>query len=342
MSNGIMLKVSFGDEIRRFPLATCRYSALEETIRGMFSFSAEQKLKVQYQDDEKDWINLSSDQELELAVQLSSIVRLRVDVGYNKPAVVQARNQPMQVDSLFGVPSYESTQNREAMETDQPRGDRREAKIHARVERRNDKFTQKVQRKQAKMDCKFQRKMDKLQRKYDKMENKKKKTRLANIFVTDEVYSCAPGEQIIKVVKLRNDTNAVWPEACNFVYVDGVQLSQIKSISVPALQPGFVFEISIPITAPMEDGKYVTCYQLVGLSGTPFAKPYKLKTFVGQSKKKYQTIPNAEELIASLVSMGFQDRSLNEKLVHRCNGDLDKVVMKLAKKNMKHQKKYGH
>eukprot|EP01118_Nematostelium_gracile_P015190 TRINITY_DN602_c0_g1_i1.p1 TRINITY_DN602_c0_g1~~TRINITY_DN602_c0_g1_i1.p1 ORF type:complete len:257 (+),score=77.03 TRINITY_DN602_c0_g1_i1:97-867(+) len=93
MSNHqIVIEVSHANENRTFALSAPQYGLLEENIRRMFSFPAEQKIKVQYQDDEKDWIRIASDLEFELAVQFTNPLRLRALLEPNPaPVVVLAK-----------------------------------------------------------------------------------------------------------------------------------------------------------------------------------------------------------------------------------------------------------
>eukprot|EP01118_Nematostelium_gracile_P012368 TRINITY_DN4512_c0_g1_i1.p2 TRINITY_DN4512_c0_g1~~TRINITY_DN4512_c0_g1_i1.p2 ORF type:complete len:237 (+),score=103.70 TRINITY_DN4512_c0_g1_i1:190-900(+) len=228
------------------------------------------------------------------------------------------------------------------METEeQPPLDKRAAKAQARIEKRKEKLAEKLERKQAKLhrkiDCKHQKKLDKLQKRFEKKAEKEQKTKFAKICVVDPNCSSASNEQINKVIKIKNMTDSVWPEACNFTFIDGTEFSPLKSIPVPALEPGTALEITIPMTAPAEDGKYIASYQLVGVSGNPFGKPFRIKLFVGERKKKEKDIPNAEELVQKLVQMGFEDRAINEKWVYRCNGNVEKIAKILANKKERQQ-----
>jgi hypothetical protein len=80
------VKVSHNDEFRRFTLQTLSFAHLEETLRTLYSLD-NALLKVKFQDDENDWVLMSSDQELQYAAELSgNPLRLRFQVeGEVKP-----------------------------------------------------------------------------------------------------------------------------------------------------------------------------------------------------------------------------------------------------------------
>eukprot|EP01127_Copromyxa_protea_P022384 TRINITY_DN79_c0_g1_i1.p1 TRINITY_DN79_c0_g1~~TRINITY_DN79_c0_g1_i1.p1 ORF type:complete len:285 (-),score=47.96 TRINITY_DN79_c0_g1_i1:56-910(-) len=72
------IKVAFNNEFRRFTLRTIQFSQLEANLRSLFSLG-DTPFQVQFQDDEDDWILLSSDQELQHAVELTgNLLRLKI------------------------------------------------------------------------------------------------------------------------------------------------------------------------------------------------------------------------------------------------------------------------
>lgn len=73
----VHIKVSFDNEFRRFLLNPVTFSHLETTLKNLFSLESEMRIK--FQDDENDWVLLTTDQELVYATELSgSPLRLQV------------------------------------------------------------------------------------------------------------------------------------------------------------------------------------------------------------------------------------------------------------------------
>lgn len=75
------VKVAYNGEYRRFALHTCVFEELEETIQTLYNLGRV-PIKIKFQDDENDWVLLSSSTELKYAFELSGMpLRLSVQVG---------------------------------------------------------------------------------------------------------------------------------------------------------------------------------------------------------------------------------------------------------------------
>jgi len=73
----VHIKVAFENEFRRFLLSPVTFDNLKNTVSALFSLSVHISLK--FQDDENDWVLVTSDQELVYATELSSSpLRLQV------------------------------------------------------------------------------------------------------------------------------------------------------------------------------------------------------------------------------------------------------------------------
>lgn len=79
MQTQIHVKVTYNEEHRRFLLGEKSFSALTDKIRNLFNFDGA-SFVTKYQDDEEDWVTVTSDMELEFALQLfgSKLLRLCV------------------------------------------------------------------------------------------------------------------------------------------------------------------------------------------------------------------------------------------------------------------------
>jgi hypothetical protein len=89
-AEAVHIKVELDNEFRRFSLTTPTFNNLESTLRTLYNLG-EGDLKIKFLDDEKDWILLSSDQELQYALELNGTpLRLSVKVS-SLPAHTEAQ-----------------------------------------------------------------------------------------------------------------------------------------------------------------------------------------------------------------------------------------------------------
>jgi len=73
----VHIKVAYENEFRRFLLTPVSFTQLETTLKALFNLNTE--FRIKFQDDENDWVLLSTDQELVYATELSgSPLRLQV------------------------------------------------------------------------------------------------------------------------------------------------------------------------------------------------------------------------------------------------------------------------
>lgn len=78
----VHIKVSHENEFRRFLLNPVTFSQLETTLKTLFNLESE--FRIKFQDDENDWVLLTTDQELVYATELSgSPLRLQVKLLEN-------------------------------------------------------------------------------------------------------------------------------------------------------------------------------------------------------------------------------------------------------------------
>jgi len=64
------VKVAYNGEYRRFALPSLQFAQLEDTLRTLYNLGSSQ-FKVKFQDDENDWVVLSTDEELKYAIELT-------------------------------------------------------------------------------------------------------------------------------------------------------------------------------------------------------------------------------------------------------------------------------
>lgn len=99
-SDNIHVKVNLKNEFRRFSLSELKFSSLEQTLKTLFSLDPALLLAVEYQDEEQDWVTLSSDEELKLATSFcGSPLRLRIRIVGKQstvPSSFQTESLPAQ------------------------------------------------------------------------------------------------------------------------------------------------------------------------------------------------------------------------------------------------------
>lgn len=80
----VHVKVAYNDEFRRFLLSPITFENLQSTLKTLFSIESE--ISIKFQDDENDWVLVTTDQELVYATELSgSPLRLQVKPIASQP-----------------------------------------------------------------------------------------------------------------------------------------------------------------------------------------------------------------------------------------------------------------
>jgi hypothetical protein len=80
----VHVKVAYDGEFRRFLLSPITFENLQSTLKTLFSIESE--ISIKFQDDENDWVLMSTDQELVYATELSgSPLRLQVKPVSSQP-----------------------------------------------------------------------------------------------------------------------------------------------------------------------------------------------------------------------------------------------------------------
>jgi hypothetical protein len=75
----VHIKVEYNEEYRRFVVETLSFAHLEKTLRTLLNINPSQPIRILFLDDEKDWVLLTSDDELAHAWELSpTLLRLSV------------------------------------------------------------------------------------------------------------------------------------------------------------------------------------------------------------------------------------------------------------------------
>jgi len=320
------VKVCFGDEIRRFGFEGNSFSRLEEIIRSLFVMKT--SMVVKYQDDEKDWITITSDKELEVAFQLSANGTLKVHVNpLEKEVSVQSPLYPQVIPAIS--PPEMPPQYPQGIPSQFPQGS------PSQYPRNFGNCGKKLHKL---------KKLEHLDKKLNRLQMKALKygtARLVEDVTVPNGTVIPPNNSFIKTWRIRNESTSVWQPEFLFLFKKGDCLSDVECVHLPkVVNPGEEVDISVPMKTPSSLGTYASIWRLSsGPSAKPFGQPFCVKIIVGDPSKpipfEYCETQNYLTKINELVEMGFSDRTLDEKILKKCKGDMDRVVWKLLKKQQK-------
>jgi len=183
---------------------------------------------------------------------------------------------------------------------------------------------------------------------------------VADVTVEDGT-SVNPGQSLVKIWKLRNESTVAWPENTRLLFVGGDRLANVEAVGVPDVQPGAEVDIAVDMIAPSKPGRYVGYWRLVAPDGTRFgqrvwvditvpavsvspavpttpatpATPVQLPTptpvvAVTPPLDKPTEAPVSAEH-QQLLDMGFLDKTLNMQLLAKNNNDVLRTVQDLLR-----------
>jgi len=288
------------------------------------------QFSVRYQDDEGDWVTISTDSELNHAFSFAApALRVKlVEIGSDNSSPAAARIAPASPASpatpTTPVKYHDKELYKDAM---------KEAKLL--------KHEYKMAQKREKMD----RKVEKIQYKLSgKFESTPIGARFVKHVTVEDNYEFLPGTPFTKTWRFRNDGSLAWPEAFVLLYV-GKQIDKMGApncISVGrAVLPGEEVDISVPMVAPAEPGSYFSYWRLASAEGRKFGQRVRVLIKVAGDSTSSDDSPVQSSdgtwgaLLNQLESMGFKNRGKNVKLLVKNHGDMEKVVYKLLKKEQK-------
>jgi hypothetical protein len=71
-----------------------------------------------------------------------------------------------------------------------------------------------------------------------------------------------PGEEFTKTWAIKNTGTCAWGDSFALTFVDGHQMGAPGSVPVPAVAPGEMAEVLVPMAAPVDPGQYRGTWQL--------------------------------------------------------------------------------
>lgn len=155
-----------------------------------------------------------------------------------------------------------------------------------------------------------------------------------------------PGQRFVKTWRFRNDRKMPWPEQVEAVFVGGDDALVIDQKPVPvrgSVEPGQEVDVSVDLIGPSEPGTYQAFYRLREVTtGRKFGQRVWANVSVPAPSSESDDFvdvdafgpedpfPDAYNLaLAQLQEMGFQDRPLNQRLLSRYHGNVERVLAKL-------------
>jgi len=314
--NPVQFKVGLKDEIRRFSAEATNFYALETRIRLVFNLSNGSPLSVKYTDEDGDLITVSSDAELAEAVRFAKggVVRLTVVPSQQSIApVVYASSSspstviiPAQQPPAFGapvVPSLTPAWRQQQLDRQDIKSDWKEKKAawketKKQLKQLND--SEKTQLKETVKEMKCQMKDLKQHLREQKIENRRfpKEGIMLARFVKDvsipDNTEMAPGQHFVKTWRFRNESNKQWPAGAHLLFVgkECDRMGAAPSTPVNAIvNPQQEIEVSVPMIAPLQQGRYTAYFRLADGTGKKFGQRVwvMIRVFVessGEEKEK--------------------------------------------------------
>jgi len=255
----VTVKAFFNGELRRFPFSESSFSKFVAQLKELFSLQNE--ILVSYKDDEGDKITMSSDLELKEALKLSTDGILRVKLALPQQAGI-AVQQPELVEREAGnarrVP-WEEKQRK------------REMKQELKAKKEELKADRKIQREAY---CETKREMKRNVRCGKEYAAGKFVARHVKDVTVVDGSEFTPGATFLKIWRIRNE-GSVWPDGCSLLFVgrNSDHMGGPDFVALPGpVEPGNTVDVSVPLVAPAEPGRYVGYWRLRAPDGRKFGQ----------------------------------------------------------------------
>jgi len=328
------IKAFFNGEIRRFNFVGCSFNELLFELNHLGIPS--QNFCIRYQDEEGDWITVTSDLELAHAFELFGNKPVRFDISPKSSPTIVPSVAPNSPTGLPRSTAQLGVSPARASSLDE-----------LKVLKKQLKHEEKLVKKETKRISKFAKKESKNQIK--QVRDHFKEPRLVGRFVkhvtVEDNYEFVPGTAFVKTWRFRNEGTQAWPQQSVLVYVGkkGDQMGAPDHIAISrAVLPGEEIDISVAMNAPLIGGSYFGYWRLAEPSGKKFGQRVRVLIRVvdssSSSSEEKETQPepsNWGDILTQLESMGFKNKALNVKLLVKSHGDMDRVVHKLLRREQK-------
>jgi hypothetical protein len=159
----------------------------------------------------------------------------------------------------------------------------------------------------------------------------------------------APGARLVKTWRFRNDSAKAWPEGSRLLWVGkrSDRLDAPESTPVPCCQPGQEVDVSVPLVAPQQPGRYTAYFRLAGPVGKRFGQRLWVMISVVESSSssdeasgKQTDIPVDDvskyaPQLKALAEMGYADLKVNLRLLRKFDGNVERVVNALIRRQQR-------
>jgi len=313
------IKLFCKGEIRRFAFAGETVQQLRGEIQNLLQIS---EFVIKYEDDEGDFVTIGTDSELAYGFQLAGARPLRLKVVPKAKPESAADEKATALEATFGKALSSPTEK-----------PWKEMKKEAKMV--------KIQFKQEKQLWKEELKAARLAKKEEMKQQKNMYVaRFVKHVTAEDGQEFAPGTTFLKTWRFRNEGTVAWPEKSVLLCV-GKKSDQIGAVSdsivlEKSVFPGEEVDVSVPMTAPSAGGSYTGFWRLADPSGRKFGPRVRVQIkVVDSSSSSSDEGSSYGDMLTQLESMGFTNKALNVKMLVRTNGNLDKVVRKLLKRQQK-------
>lgn len=341
MSLNKSLKLQLDQDIRKVSTAPATLAALTERVRGLFGLG---DYRVRYQDEEKDWVTVASDQDLLFAYQSAAGPSLKLEIA-RKPSNVSVKAGHrkegkfigfmhqvirLEVCSALGmaIPVLHSGVTCSGCGVHPLAGVRYQCTICDNLdlcevcEATTDhphpflKITspgQPIPNVRVTLEPVNSSRTFKNFRRLVKTP-KPKMTFLRHESFPDEAEAVS-GAIVTKVWVVRNPGPLAWPIGVGIKSTKGDLYSEVCSVS--SLQPGEEGLVGCTVSIPRKQGVVKGTFRLVLPDGRKFGEKLQMKAVIA--------VPYQYQL-GQLLSMGFQDSEALRTLLSTHEGDIDKVL----------------
>jgi len=193
---------------------------------------------------------------------------------------------------------------------------------------------------------------------------------VTNVSVKDGTQF-TPGQNFVKIWRMRNEGTVAWPENTRLAFVGGDKLSVTEAVTVSPLSPGEDTDIVVDMSAPTKPGRYVSYWRLAQPNGDRFgqriwvdivvaednnetkedqmvSEPIKLEDCEATVEKPVETQSKPEESAPELIieadsnvqkflELGFSDASLVRAVLEVNENDFFKTLEDLFNLNQSKQ-----